>query len=330
MRNLTLAYSSCPNDTFIFNAIANNLLKTADSNIAFNITIADVETLNQYAIKSVFDITKLSFATFGALRDKYALLRTGAALGRGCGPLVVSLPKKATMFEKEILDKNISSLPKNSSLRKAPIKKTIVAVPGIGTTAFVLFSLFLKEHLPQIEPEIVPMPFEKIMPALKDGSVDLGVIIHEGRFTYQNFGLSCIVDLGEWWEKFTGLPIPLGCIAIKRDICEIIIKENIDAVELNSDSYEENRKERQRLASVVQSLIGQSIQYAFENPEDSKEYIKAHAQELDERVISQHINLYVNDFSKDIGTEGEKAICTFFQKAEEAGIIKPNNKPLFA
>ncbi|MBF0243254.1 MAG: 1,4-dihydroxy-6-naphthoate synthase [Desulfamplus sp.] len=283
MKQFSLAYSSCPNDTFIFHALAHKLLK-ADFN--FNITIADVETLNKYAEKVRFDITKLSFATFGVLRDRYALLRSGAALGRGCGPLVVSLPQKQL----------------NNS-----IKRPNVAVPGRGTTAFVLFYLFIKENFPEIEPNIIPMPFEKIMLTIKDGTADFGVIIHEGRFIYKNLGLDCLVDLGAWWEKFTGLPIPLGCIAIKRDI------------------YQKNPK----VASMIQKMVKESIDYAFDNPKISRDYIKAHAQELDDSVIDQHIELYVNQFSKNIGDEGEAAIKIFLQKLEEAELIAPNVEPLF-
>lgn len=320
MSHLTLAYSSCPNDTFIFHALANRLVQR--QGLDFKITMADVETLNQHAANSFFDITKLSFATFGALRDQYALLRTGAALGRGCGPLVVSLPgkmikasgKPVTHAKAAKTESATSTLaPKEHTIaaecvRDRSIAKPVVAVPGAGTTAFVLFTLFINESFPDVEPEIVPMPFEKIMPAVRDGAVDFGVVIHEGRFIYQNLGLECLVDLGAWWESRHSLPIPLGCIAIKRAICQ-------------------NKPD---VASTVQRLIGQSIQYAFDHPQSSHEYIRAHAQELDDSVILKHINLYVNDFSKDIGIVGEAAIRTFFQKSEEAGIIKPNSEPLFA
>ncbi|MBF0301486.1 MAG: 1,4-dihydroxy-6-naphthoate synthase [Desulfamplus sp.] len=311
MKNITLAYSSCPNDTFIFYAIAHKLLKihktgvtskikpddigtknivgykdaiNLTDNIEFKITIADVETLNQHAANGFFDVTKLSFATFGVLRDKYALLRTGAAIGRGCGPLLISLPERRM------------------------INYSKIAVPGTGTTAFVLFSLFLKENFPQVKPEFIPMPFEKIMRAVKDEIVDFGVIIHEGRFIYKNLGLESFVDLGEWWESFTQLPIPLGCIAIKRSIYQ-------------------NAPE---LAVRIQQMIGESIQYGFDHPESGRAYIKIHAQELDDEVINQHIHLYVNNFSKNIGNEGEAAIRIFFQKAEDAGLIKPSTQPIFA
>lgn len=308
MSHLTLAYSSCPNDTFIFHALAHRLINTHGFDL--KITIADVETLNQQAAKSIFDITKLSFATFGELRDKYALLRTGAALGRGCGPLVVCQSGKIMSDRAESAVKKTitaNSTIETEIIQSAP-RKPVVAVPGTGTTAFVLFMLFIRESFPDLEPEIIPMPFEKIMPAVRDGVVDFGLIIHEGRFIYHNMGLECLVDLGEWWERETSLPIPLGCIAIKREV------------------YQKDPN----VAFLIEKMIGQSIQYASDHPESSRAYIRTHAQELDDKVIDQHINLYVNDFSKDIGREGEAAICKFFQKADEAGIMKPGSQPLFA
>jgi len=308
MSHFTIAYSSCPNDTFIFHALANRLINT--HGFDFKITMADVETLNQQAADSSFDITKLSFATFGELRDRYALLRTGAALGRGCGPLVVCQSGKTMSDRSELAMKKpitAKSTIETEIIQSAP-RKPVVAVPGRGTTAFVLFMLFIKEKFPDLEPEIIPMPFEKIMPAIRDGVVDFGLVIHEGRFIYHSMGLESLVDLGAWWERHTSLPIPLGCIAIKREIYQ---------KDLN-------------VASSIQSMIGQSIQYAFDHPESSRAYIKTHAQELDDEVIDQHINLYVNHFSKDIGAEGEAAICKFFQKAQEAGVMKPGSQTLFA
>lgn len=289
MKQYTLAYSTCPNDTFIFNALANGLIST--NNIDFDITLADVETLNRNASEGLFDITKLSFAAFGSLRDKYALLRTGAALGRGCGPLVISLPGRSFAAWKN----------KNNGEALKPV----VAVPGMGTTAFVLFTLFLKDRFPGIEPDILPMPFEKILPAVKNKKADFGVIIHEGRFIYKESGLESLVDLGQWWEEKTGLPIPLGCIAVKRDL-------------------------GQKAAHTIENLIGQSIEFAMENSGAGNAYIRQHAQELDDDVIQEHIELYVNDFSRDIGEEGEAAIHTFYEKAQQAGIMVKSQLPLFA
>ncbi len=253
-----LAYSSCPNDTFIFKAIAKHLIDIKGYN--FDIEIEDVETLNQNAAKGCYEITKLSFAAFGNLIDQYALLRTGSALGLGCGPMIISLPGRS-------LDNKLDN------------KNPIVAVPGMGTTAYHLFKLYLDDLFPYIEPEIIPMPFEHVMPQVLAKKADFGIIIHEGRFVYEAMGLELKADLGQWWEDKTDLPIPLGCIAIKR---------NIDPA----------------IACEIQTLIRQSIDHAFLNPKMAYNYIQTHAQELNKEVIQQHINLYVNDFSKEIGTNG--------------------------
>ena len=280
-KKLSLAFSSCPNDTYIFAAIAAN--SVIDPDLDFKITLADVETLNKSAAKKRFDITKLSFAALGNLRKDYALIRTGAALGRGCGPLVVAKP--GTIITSD--------------------KRFRVAVPGLGTTACLLFRFFLQESYPGSDPEIIAMPFETIMPSILKGESDLGVIIHEGRFVFGSLGLVCTMDLGAWWEKKTGLPIPLGCIAVKRTL-------------------------GQDLAERVERLIGQSIDHARQNPNTNRQYILSHAQELDNGVIDKHINLYVNEFSSNMGTEGKAAIERFFKEAEQSGFIEPNDNPLFA
>ena len=277
----SLAYSSCPNDTFIFKAIARALIDL--HGYTFDIVLEDVETLNQNAAKGAYDITKLSFAAFGNLADKYALLRTGSALGVGCGPLIVSLPGRS------IDDKS----------------KPIIAVPGLGTTAYHLFRFYMDDLFAGMDTKIIPMPFEKIMPAVIAKKADFGVIIHEGRFVYQTMGLELKADLGQWWENQTSLPIPLGCIAIKRDINPAI-------------------------AWDIQQLIRQSIDHAFSNPDMAYDYIQTYAQELDEDVIQQHIELYVNNFSKDIGKQGETAITTFFEKARASGLIEQSGNSLFA
>ncbi len=272
LKSLSLAYSSCPNDTFIFHAMVHGIIDTAP--LAFHTTIADVETLNQKAAKSTYDITKLSFAAMGSLGDRYRILRSGAALGRGCGPLVITLPGQP-----------FSSLPE--------IK---VAVPGMGTTACLLFRFYLEERFPGLKPDLIPMPFEQVMPAVKAGRVHVGVIIHEGRFVYDQMGFELIQDLGQWWEDHTGLPIPLGCIAVKKEM---------------------DRK----TALQVETLIRQSISHANEFPSKCAAYVRHHAQELEERVIQEHIGLYVNNFSMNLGIQGEKAVLTFFEKAEKAGIL---------
>lgn len=279
--SISLAYSSCPNDTFIFKAMARQLIDL--SGYCFHISVEDVETLNQKAAKCIYDITKLSFAALGSLLDRYALLRTGAALGKGCGPLLISLPGRS------FSDK----------------KKWVVAVPGLGTTACHLLRFYMDDILPGQPYSLVPMPFETVMPSVLEGRADLGVIIHEGRFVYASLGLEMKADLGEWWEKKTSLPIPLGCIAIRRDMDPGIARD-------------------------VEILIGQSIDHAYSNPGLAYDYIREHAQELEESVIEQHIRLYVNEFSRQIGTAGEEAVISFFEKGRAAGFIPRSPFSLFA
>ncbi|MCA1785452.1 MAG: 1,4-dihydroxy-6-naphthoate synthase [Desulfobacteraceae bacterium] len=279
----TLAYSSCPNDTFIFKAIAKKLIDVKE--FGFDITIDDVEALNQHAVHLAFDVTKLSFAALGNLLDRYALLRCGSALGKGCGPLVVSRP--------------------GSRLEDAVRKKPVIAVPGMGTTAYHLFRFFMADQFSDIEVNILPMSFEKIMPAVLDRTADFGLIIHEGRFVYASMNLEMRADLGQWWEDKTELPIPLGCIAIRRDI-------------------------DQAVACDIQSLIRTSVDHAFANPEMGSDYILAHAQEMDPAVIRQHIDLYVNNFTRDLGETGEQAVTAFFSYARKTGIIPETDLPLFA
>lgn len=277
----TLGYSSCPNDTFIFKAIARGLIDL--KGYGFDIVLEDVETLNQNAAVGRYDITKLSFAALGQMRDRYALLKTGSALGVGCGPLIICLPGR----------------------RIDDGERLKIAVPGMGTTAYHLFRFYMDDLYPGHLFDVVPMPFEKIMPAVMEKQCDFGVIIHEGRFVYQNFHLELVADLGQWWEDTTRLPIPLGCIAIRREILPAV-------------------------AFDIESLIRQSIEHAFAHPKAAYDYIESYAQELDEDVIAQHIELYVNNFSKDLGNLGEAAVDAFFKKAEDSGLIVPSNLPLFA
>ncbi len=275
-----LAYSPCPNDTFIFKAIARKLIDLRG--YEFDIAIEDVETLNKAAEKGIYYITKLSFAAFGSLMDQYALLRTGSALVMGCGPLLISLPGRSVEDGKE----------------------PVVAVPGMGTTAYLLFRFYMNDIFPHKTFSILPMPFDRIMPSVIENQADFGVIIHEGRFVYPSMGLQMKADLGQWWEEKTSLPIPLGCIAVKRDMDPAI-------------------------ALDIQALIGQSIDHAFLHPALAHDYIQAHAQELDDAVVEQHIRLYVNEFSKDLGKAGEEAVMAFFEKARSAGFIKKSDNPLF-
>ncbi len=275
-KKLSLAFSTCPNDTYIFYALAHGKIDL--EGLSFDIMLNDVEHLNQQAQKGIVDISKLSFAAIGHLTGTYGLLRSGAALGQGCGPLIVA---------RKGMDLN-------------SIKSARIAVPGLWTTANLLLGLFTGRT-----PNIIPMTFDKIMPAVQSGEYDFGVIIHEGRFTYQNYDLMCLADLGEWWESETSLPIPLGGIAIRRDISQEIICR-------------------------VESGIRESIEYAHLHTSETNCYVKAHAQELSDDVVCQHISLYVNEFSLDIGSQGARAIETLFSKARRRGLLPESEKSLFA
>ena len=274
-KKLKLAYSTCPNDTFIFYALAHNAIDCGG--FQFEIELADVETLNQRAKAEIYDISKLSFAAIGHLIEEYGLLRSGVALGKGCGPLLVAKP--------------------GFDIEQLPSKK--IAVPGMWTTACLLLGLFLS-----IKPKAVPMPFEQIMPAIQKDEYECGVIIHEGRFTYRNYGLVKIVDLGKWWEDKTSLPVPLGGIAVRRDIASSITKK-------------------------IEDLIRSSVQYSFNHRSEADNYIKKYAQEMSSKVICQHIDLYVNDFTINLGKEGEEAVNTLLRKARDSKILCESNLPIF-
>lgn len=271
MKTLSIAYSPCPNDTFIFYALIHGKVDT--KNLKFKETLLDIETLNKKALQTEFDLTKVSFHAFGYLRKNYSLLRSGGALGKGCGPIVVA-KNEYTMHE---------------------LQGKRIAIPGRLTTAFLLLELY-NSAICNLQSAVVEMPFNKIIDAVANEEVDAGLIIHEGRFTYPSHGLKQIFDLGEWWEKETGLPIPLGCIIAKRSLGEGLNKK-------------------------IDKIIKSSIEYALSNPREPMDYIKRYSQELSEDVINQHINLYVNDYSLDIGEEGEKAVIKLLSMAEDTGII---------
>lgn len=271
---LTLGYSPCPNDCFIFDALVHKKIDTLG--LDFEVILADVETLNRNAISGQLDVTKLSFHAYAFALDKYILLRAGSALGFNCGPLLI---------------KRKGSLLKNSTEWK-------VAIPGKLTTANFLLSL----AYPQVKNKI-EMVFSDIENAVLTGEVDAGLIIHENRFTYSDKGLEKIMDLGEYWDSLINAPIPLGGIAIKRN-------------------FQDGLKEK------VNSLIKESVKFAFANPESSMPYVRLHAQEMSEEVMKKHINLYVNDFSADLGEVGKNAVTLMFDKAKELGLFDDNSQQL--
>lgn len=275
MQTLTLGYSPCPNDTFIFYALVHG--RVTAGNLAFRERLEDVETLNRLALDGALDISKVSYHALGHLRDNYCLLRAGGALGRGCGPLVVT--RTATSM---------------ADLRGKPI-----AVPGRLTTA----ALLLRLHDPGLD-NLVHMPFHEIMGAVTRGDVAAGVIIHESRFTFPDYGLKKLLDLGDWWEGETGHPIPLGGIMAKRALG----RETIIAVD---------------------RALRESILHAQANRAEANGYIRAHSQEMSDEVCAAHIGLYVNDFSLDLGSDGEAAVSCLLSRAEAAGVIPSSTAPLF-
>ncbi|WP_298438165.1 1,4-dihydroxy-6-naphthoate synthase [Geobacter sp.] len=273
---LSLGFSPCPNDTYIFHALVHGLVDTAG--LSFRERLEDVETLNRLALEGALDVSKVSYHALGHLRDDYFLLRAGGALGRGCGPLVVT--------------RDASSM---AGLRGKP-----VAVPGRYTTAALLLRLFD----PSLD-TLLYLPFHEIMGAVARGEVAAGVIIHESRFTFPEYGLAKLLDLGDWWERETGCPIPLGGIVAKRSL-------------------------GRETAAAIERALRESVLYARNNPAAAKAYIRAHAQEMSDEVCAAHIGLYVNDFSLDLGSEGEAAVKTLLARGEQAGIFPPSSSPLFA
>lgn len=271
---LTLGYSPCPNDTFIFHALVHGLVPTAGFTVRER--LEDVETLNRLALAGVLDLTKVSCHALGHLRQHYVLLHSGGALGRGCGPLVIA----------------------RQPTGMAALRGRRIAIPGTLTTANLLLQLSGEGY-----DQVVPMPFDQIMPALRSGTVEAGVIIHESRFTYRDAGFHAVQDLGAWWEAETGLPIPLGGILARRDLGAATI-------------------------AAVDAAIRASLEHARSTPGVARAYIRAHAQELDDAVIDAHIALYVNDFSLDLGTAGRHAVETLLARAEARGLIPPCDLPL--
>lgn len=266
MTNLDLGFSTCPNDTYIFHAMLHDLIDTG--NLAFTPHLHDVEELNRKAFRGEFHITKLSFFAWMKIRDTYDILNSGAALGYGCGPMLIG---------------------KTSHIPHPDAK---IAIPGEHTTAHLLLKLWN----PELKNTVITR-FDNILNGVQTGTYDAGLIIHEGRFVYEDYGCEKIIDLGDWWEKETNSPIPLGCIAVRKDGSSVIHKDNIE------------------------SILRKSVKYAMNNRQASRAYVKQHAQELDDEVIDSHIDLYVNEFTLSLGERGKKSVATLMEMAQCKNIL---------
>lgn len=272
---LSLGFSPCPNDTFIFDAMIHGKIDT--EGLEFEPFIADVEELNQKAFAKALDITKLSYHAFAYLIADYALLDAGSALGENAGPLLIA----------------------RGPIAEAGINTAHIAIPGKYTTANFLLSLAYPAAQRKTE-----MLFSDIEDAVLSGKVDAGLIIHESRFTYQDKGLVKIRDLGAYWERTTRLPIPLGGIAASRAMPPEV---------------------RQAAGRVM----ARSVAFAMDHPEGSRAFVRQHAQEMDESVMSQHIKLYVNEYTRSLGTKGREAVQFLFDMAVEKGLIPRPELPVF-
>jgi 1,4-dihydroxy-6-naphthoate synthase len=271
---LTLGFSPCPNDCFIFDAMVHGKIDT--EGLEFEVVMEDVEALNQKAFKKELDITKLSFHAFLYVQENYILLRSGSALGFNCGPLLIQHSKS-----------NIQSL-----------NEARIAIPGKNTTANFLLSIAYPNAKNRTE-----VLFSEIEQGVLDGKYDAGLIIHESRFTYEQKGLKKIMDLGEFWESLIHAPIPLGGIVARRNFDNDLLQK-------------------------INRIIRKSVEYAYANTPDVMSYVKAHAQEMSEEVMKKHIDLYVNEFSIDLGTKGKDAVDILFKKALEQKLITKITEPI--
>ena len=277
-QKLTLGFSPCPNDTFIFDALVHHKIDTED--LIFEPVIEEVESLNKKALMGKLSVTKISFAACFSALEQYQVLNAGGALGKGVGPLLVCKDNPDTFLA-------------------CGGRGLSIAIPGRHTTANFLFSIFYPEAVNRKE-----MVFSDIEDAVVSGEVDAGVIIHEGRFTYEAKGLQKISDLGALWESETHLPIPLGCIAVKRSLPETT-------------------------RQAVDRVIRRSVAFAMKHPTASTGFVKRHAQEMEEEVRRKHIALYVNQHSIDLGTDGRAAVQALFQKASKTGNINQLPEDIF-
>lgn len=266
---LKIAYSPCPNDTFVFDAWAHGRVPGAP---ALDVTFADIDITNGMAERGEFDVLKVSYAVLPYVLDEWALLPCGGALGRGCGPLVLTREPGVDLAGRT------------------------VAVPSERSTAYLLFRLWAADTVPGGVGKIVVMPFHEIMPAVRDGKVDAGLVIHEARFTYQNYGLHKLADMGEHWERTTGLPIPLGAIIAKRSLGTGTLR-------------------------LLAESLRTSVRAAWDDPEASRPYVLEHAQEMDPAVADQHIGLYVNEFTAGLGEDGYAAVRGLLTRAAAEGLV---------
>ncbi|WP_018924077.1 1,4-dihydroxy-6-naphthoate synthase [Salsuginibacillus kocurii] len=266
---MKIAYSPCPNDTFTFYAWAHGRIEAPLPEVVY----ADIDQTNQWAEQGTGpEMMKISYGALPWVLDQYQLLPCGGALGRGCGPLVLT---------------------KDTYTEPVQLSGKTVAVPSERSTAYLLFRLWAEEHVPGGLGHVLVMPFHEIMPAVAEGTIDAGLVIHEARFTYPEYGLHELQDLGSWWETATGHPIPLGAIVAKRSLD----------------------------AAPLASYIRASLEYAWAYPDETKSYVREHAQEMNDEVAKQHIDLYVNEFTRDLGESGYQAIEELLGRAAEKGLV---------
>lgn len=275
MKKISLGFSTCPNDTFIFDAMIHHKIDT--EGLDFEVIMGDVEELNTKALNNELDVTKISYHAFSKIVKNYLLLDSGSALGYKNGPLLIS---KHKIYPDEVKDAKI-------------------AIPGFNTTANLLLSIAFPKAIKKQE-----YLFSDIEEAVLEGEADAGLIIHENRFTYEKKGLNKIIDLGDYWEKETGLPIPLGGIAVNRNL------------------YKE-------IQLKINRVLKRSVEYAFENPKSAYPFIKQYAQEMDEEIMYKHIDLYVNDFTRDLGEKGREAVKVLYDRAISLGILPKMNEEIF-
>lgn len=272
MHRLRLGFSPCPNDTFVFHALVHGAVPVP---FQLDVHLEDVETLNRWAARGRLDVAKVSYHAFGHLADDWWLLPAGGALSHGIGPLLIARDPELELAGRT------------------------VATPGGRTTANLLLDLYAPAATRRIE-----MRYDHIMPAVASGTVDAGLIIHESRFTYPDHGLHALADLGAWWDRTTRTPVPLGGIAVRRDLADDVVQAVADGV-------------------------ADSVRAAFADPGASAAYVARHAQEMSAEVRDRHIRTYVNAFTRDVGEEGRRGVRTLFARACEQGLMPPVRSDLF-